>query len=108
MHRLESQSLVNNGSNTLSNCNDLPPWQQNIFSSMMAAIGRQLKQSVNVFHSFMLYRRLPDTTSNQCNHVSASNTDSNYMAVNYNRQNTASGACHKRRRIHYHRCRWMV
>ena len=25
----------------------------------MAAIGRQLKQSVNVFHSLMLYRRLP-------------------------------------------------
>jgi hypothetical protein len=33
----------------------------NIFSSMMAAMGRQLKQSVNVFHNFMLYRRLPDT-----------------------------------------------
>ena len=31
----------------------------NIFSSMMAAMGRQLKQSVNVFHSLMLYRRLP-------------------------------------------------
>jgi hypothetical protein len=31
-----------------------PPWQQKIFSSTMAAIGRQLKQSVNVFHSFML------------------------------------------------------
>lgn len=29
-----------------------------IFSSMMAAMGRQLKQSVNVFHSLMLYRRL--------------------------------------------------
>jgi len=27
-----------------------PPWQQKIFSSMMAAIGKQLKQSVNVFH----------------------------------------------------------
>ena len=26
---------------------------------MMAAIGRQLKQSVKVFHSLMLYRRLP-------------------------------------------------
>jgi hypothetical protein len=36
-----------------------PPWQQKIFSSMMAAIGRQLKQSVNVFQSLMLYRRLP-------------------------------------------------
>ena len=30
-----------------------------IFSSMMAAIGRQLKQSVNVFQSLILYRRLP-------------------------------------------------
>jgi len=25
----------------------------------MAAMGRQLKQSVKVFHSLMLYRRLP-------------------------------------------------
>lgn len=41
-----------------------PPWQQNIFSSIIAAIGKQLKQSVNVFHSFMLYRRLPDQTNN--------------------------------------------
>ena len=32
----------------------LPPWQQNILSSIMAATGRQLKQSVNVFHSFWL------------------------------------------------------
>jgi len=31
---------------------------QKIFSSMMAAMGRQLKQSVKVFHSLMLYRRL--------------------------------------------------
>ena len=30
-----------------------------IFSSMIAAIGKQLKQSVNVFHNLMLYRRLP-------------------------------------------------
>ena len=30
-----------------------------IFSSIMAAMGKQLKQSVNVFHSLMLYRRLP-------------------------------------------------
>jgi len=37
-----------------------PPWQQKIFSSTMAATGRQLKQSVNVFHSLMLYRRLPE------------------------------------------------
>jgi hypothetical protein len=31
-----------------------PPWQQKIFSSMIAAMGRQLKQSVKVFHSFTL------------------------------------------------------
>lgn len=36
-----------------------PPCIVKIFSSMMAAIGRQLKQSVNVFHNLMLYRRLP-------------------------------------------------
>lgn len=36
-----------------------PPCIVNIFSSMIAAIGKQLKQSVNVFHSLMLYRRLP-------------------------------------------------
>lgn len=35
-----------------------PPCMVKIFSSIMAAIGRQLKQSVNVFHSLMLYRRL--------------------------------------------------
>lgn len=29
---------------------------------MTAAIGRQLKQSVNVFHNLMLYRRLPNHT----------------------------------------------
>lgn len=37
-----------------------PPWQQKIFSSTMAATGKQLKQSVKVFHSLMLYRRLPE------------------------------------------------
>ena len=36
-----------------------PPWQQKIFSSTIAAIGKQLKQSVKVFHSLMLYRLLP-------------------------------------------------
>jgi hypothetical protein len=36
-----------------------PPCMQKIFSSMMAATGKQLKQSVNVFHILMLYRRLP-------------------------------------------------
>jgi hypothetical protein len=35
-----------------------PPCMVKIFSSMMAAIGKQLKQSVNVFHSLMLYLRL--------------------------------------------------
>jgi len=29
-----------------------PPWQQKIFSSIIAARGRQLKQSVNVFQSY--------------------------------------------------------
>lgn len=28
---------------------------------MIAAIGKQLKQSVNVFHNFMLYRLLPES-----------------------------------------------
>ena len=32
------------------------------FSQPMAAMGRQLKQSVKVFHSLMLYRRLPEST----------------------------------------------
>lgn len=36
-----------------------PPWQQKIFSSTMAAMGKQLKQSVKVFQSLMLYLRLP-------------------------------------------------
>lgn len=36
-----------------------PPWQQKIFSSTIAATGRQLKQSVNVFQSLILYRLLP-------------------------------------------------
>jgi hypothetical protein len=35
-----------------------PPCIVKIFSSMIAAIGRQLKQSVKVFHSLMLYLRL--------------------------------------------------
>lgn len=37
-----------------------PPWQQKIFSSIIAAMGRQLKQSVKVFQSFMLNLRLPE------------------------------------------------
>ena len=37
-----------------------PPWQQKIFSSTIAAMGRQLKQSVNVFHSLILYLLLPE------------------------------------------------
>jgi len=36
-----------------------PPCMQKILSSTTAATGRQLKQSVNVFHSLMLYLRLP-------------------------------------------------
>src|SRR5579862_7614241 len=39
---------------------DKPPCMVKIFSSMMAAIGRQLKQSVKVFHNLMLYLRLPN------------------------------------------------
>ena len=39
-----------------------PPWQQKIFSSTMAATGRQLKQSVKVFHNLMLYLLLPTKT----------------------------------------------
>ena len=37
-----------------------PPCIVKIFSSIMAAMGRQLKQSVNVFHNLILYRRLPN------------------------------------------------
>jgi hypothetical protein len=41
-----------------------------IFSSMMAAIGRQLKQSVKVFHSLMLYLRLPvDSEQRMVSHL---------------------------------------
>lgn len=38
---------------------DSPPCMQKILSSISAATGRQLKQSVKVFHSFMLYLLLP-------------------------------------------------
>lgn len=44
----------------------LPPWQQKIFSSTMAAMGRQLKQSVKVFHSLILYRLLPAQKEMAC------------------------------------------
>lgn len=37
---------------------DNPPCMVKIFSSIIAAIGKQLKQSVKVFHSLMLYLRL--------------------------------------------------
>ena len=37
---------------------DRPPCMQMIFSSTTAATGKQLKQSVNVFHNLMEYRRL--------------------------------------------------
>lgn len=43
-----------------------PPWQQNIFSSIIAAIGKQLKQSVNVFHNLILYRRLHSSKKPSC------------------------------------------
>lgn len=51
-----------------------PPWQQKIFSSIIAAMGRQLKQSVKVFHSFMLNLRLPRKNKN-------SGGDHNHMQV---------------------------
>ena len=38
---------------------DNPPCIHIIFSSIIAAIGKQLKQSVNVFQSFILYLLLP-------------------------------------------------
>lgn len=38
---------------------DNPPCIQRILSSISAATGRQLKQSVKVFQSLMLYRRRP-------------------------------------------------
>ena len=50
-----------NGVATLSkevNSGESPPCMQNIFSSTTAATGKQLKQSVNVFHNLILYRRL--------------------------------------------------
>ncbi len=37
-----------------------PPCIQKILSSTIAAIGKQLKQSVNVFQVLTLYRRLPE------------------------------------------------
>lgn len=40
-----------------------PPCMVKIFSSMIAAMGRQLKQSVKVFQILMLYRRLPKESS---------------------------------------------
>ena len=48
-----------------------------IFSSMMAAIGRQLKQSVNVFQSLILYRRLP----RRMQHVEHTNGDQNELRL---------------------------
>jgi len=36
---------------------------------MMAAMGKQLKQSVNVFHSLMLYLRLPATQPCNVTHL---------------------------------------
>lgn len=40
-----------------------PPCIQSILSSISAATGRQLKQSMKVFHSLMLYRLLPKIIS---------------------------------------------
>lgn len=41
-----------------------------IFSSITAAIGRQLKQSVKIFHSLILYRRLPNREEGDLVHKS--------------------------------------
>jgi hypothetical protein len=41
------------------NSGDKPPCIQKIFSSIKAATGRQLKQSVNNFHNLILYLLLP-------------------------------------------------
>lgn len=48
-----------------------PPCIVKIFSSMMAAMGRQLKQSVKVFHSLILYLLLPVKKKKKRNIVSA-------------------------------------
>ena len=42
-----------------SSSGESPPCMQRMRSSMSAATGRQLKQSMNSFHSLMLYLRLP-------------------------------------------------
>jgi hypothetical protein len=49
---------------------------QKIFSSISAATGRQLKQSVKVFQILMLYRRLPAPGSDgqEIKHVEATRT----------------------------------
>lgn len=56
----------NNAPAKCFNYNALPPWQQNIFSSRMAATGKQLKQSVKVFHSLILYLLLPAVSNIRC------------------------------------------
>lgn len=52
-----------------------PPCMQKIFSSMTAATGKQLKQSVNVFHSLMLYRLLPVTVGSELEETKISLTE---------------------------------
>lgn len=37
---------------------EIPPCEQNIASSIIAATGRQLKTSLNTFHSLNVYRLL--------------------------------------------------
>ena len=44
-----------------------PPCIHKIFSSTIAATGKQLKQSVKVFHNLILYRLLPATRMNKGN-----------------------------------------
>ena len=50
-----------------------PPCIHIIFSSITAAIGKQLKQSVKIFQSFILYRRLPIGGENEIRYTKNNN-----------------------------------
>lgn len=43
-----------------------PPWQQNIFLPMMAATGRQLKESTNISHNCSSKRVIPEIKIGVC------------------------------------------
>lgn len=51
-----------------SNSGDNPPCMQRMRSSIKAATGRQLKQSMKSFQSLMLYRRLPECWKSYIRH----------------------------------------